>query len=1134
MFKWAIREENRDKEYISSLINKKVNSEDSILHFHFLITRPIYLENTPTKEDKSKSNNTQSINKFVGFVALTIDLQEMISEFLPQVSSYATKEHTIILDDSGSVLFHTYHPKMIFGNIHQKDKACLKCHNSFNNIEKILVKKEGTTEYTINNELAHLASFNTLEFENIKWTVILSLHPKEITGFIETNLIITIILIGIVTLSLAGGFIIIYRSNRLKIIANEGAKRLREKQKLEDERDASALRFLQLVETSPDAIVVHCDGKIVFANSSTLVLAGVSNVNDILGKPAIDFVHPDDRDKAKKRITEVLISGKPAQTVEERFIRTDGTVIEVEVTAVATTHIDKPAVQVVIHDISERKRAELERQVIYEITHGITSTANLDELLKLIHSSLKNIMYADNCFVALYDEQTKLFSFPYWVDKFDPIPEPLEMNKSCSAYVLRSGKPLLFTQILFDQLLEKNEVELVGTNSPSWVGVPLITPQKTIGVLVLQHYEEENVYSERDVKILDSIGSQVAIVIERKQAEEELRESEERYRELVEGSPDAIAIYAEGKILFVNSASVSLMRAESAEALIGMSVIQFVSPDYREFVAKRMMEAMKSEKALPIAEEKFLRFDGSEVDVEVKAIPVIFKKKQAVQIIVRDITERKLAEKALTESETRYKLLFEKNPQPMWVYDPETLRFLTVNESAVSKYGYTKEEFLSMTLKDIRPSEEIPRLLNYVSELKNQVLTSRAWRHKLKDGNMIFVEIQSNSIEYDGKPARIVLANDITERLISENEIISQKNRFSQLFENSPLAISLLDSDDKIVNINESFSTLFGFNLEEIKGKCINDLIVLPEYSDEAKNYSEQLRAGNQVNKESYRKKKDGSLVYVQIVGIPVIENEKIASIFGLYVDLTERKEAEDQIALAKELAELSDRMKSEFLAQMSHEIRTPLNGIVGSVGCLTYTLSETDPETQTLFDNINSASRRIIRTVDLILNMSEVQASSYQPYFVEVDLNSEILMKLYNEHQLMANQKELEFLFKWEEKESKVFVDEYSIVQIFSNLIDNAIKFTPKGKVEIFLGRNNNGNIIVEVKDTGVGISKKFFPRLFESFSQEEQGYSRAYEGNGLGLALVKRYCDINNVTIEVESQKNVGSTFRIIFAKK
>jgi signal transduction histidine kinase len=131
-------------------------------------------------------------------------------------------------------------------------------------------------------------------------------------------------------------------------------------------------------------------------------------------------------------------------------------------------------------------------------------------------------VYAENCFVALFDSKTKLFSFPYFVDKIDQTPPPISMAKSCSSYVFKTVKPLVLTQAIFDSLVEAGEMELIGTNSPSWIGIPLQTPSKVIGVLVLQHYEKENVYSENDVNFLVSIGSQIAMAIERKKAEEEI------------------------------------------------------------------------------------------------------------------------------------------------------------------------------------------------------------------------------------------------------------------------------------------------------------------------------------------------------------------------------------------------------------------------------------------------------------------------------------------------------------------------------------------------------------------------------------------------------------------------------------
>ncbi len=185
---------------------------------------------------------------------------------------------------------------------------------------------------------------------------------------------------------------------------------------------------------------------------------------------------------------------------------------------------------VVAHEnISARKRAEAERQVIAEIVEGVITARDLDELLALAHSSIGKVLYAENCFVGLHEQTTDLIHFPLWVDKLDPVPAPLPVGngRSRSSYVLRTGKPLLLDDALTAELTRSGELQLVGSDAPSWLGVPLRTPSQTIGVLVVQHYSEEGVYGQRDLEFLASVGDQVALAIERKSAADLLKRSEQ-------------------------------------------------------------------------------------------------------------------------------------------------------------------------------------------------------------------------------------------------------------------------------------------------------------------------------------------------------------------------------------------------------------------------------------------------------------------------------------------------------------------------------------------------------------------------------------------------------------------------------
>jgi PAS domain S-box-containing protein len=350
-FQWAKKKENKGKQFVSSLIQKTYDITVPLPYFRFLLVVPVYQKVTGAYHTKQQ-------DKFVGIVTSTIDLKEIVSDFLPLVTDSTYQEHAFILDRNGTLLLHSKHPEMVLKNFHIQDKTCSKCHVSFDHDKTIFSGKEGTTEYSLINMPKELASFSTMEFNNISWKIVVSIPYEKVSGFITINLYMTLVLIGAIALTLIVGLSLIYRSNRLKIRAEEETKQLNEKQKLTDERDVSAFQFLQLVESSPDAIFVLCEGKIVFVNSSAVKLLGVSNVRDLIGKPELYFVHPDYYDTVKKRMIEVLKTGQPSLRTEERFLCADGNIINVEVTAVATTHLNKPAVQVIAHDITARKQAE--------------------------------------------------------------------------------------------------------------------------------------------------------------------------------------------------------------------------------------------------------------------------------------------------------------------------------------------------------------------------------------------------------------------------------------------------------------------------------------------------------------------------------------------------------------------------------------------------------------------------------------------------------------------------------------------------------------------------------------------------------------------------------------------------------
>ena len=250
--------------------------------------------------------------------------------------------------------------------------------------------------------------------------------------------------------------------------------------------------------------------------------------------------------------------------------------------------------------------------------------------------------------------------------------------------------------------------------------------------------------------------------------------------------------------------------------------------------------------------------------------------------------------------------------------------------------------------------------------------------------------------------------------------------------------------------------------------------------------------------------------------------------------DVTERHRAEQDLRAELERARESDRLKSAFLANMSHEIRTPLNIILGYNSMIAdHFHEEGDASQQPLFEAIQRASRRLMNTVHGILDISRIEVGAFEIHPVSIR-PAEHIQRILAEFEDAAHEKELTLSCEIEEADAIVLFDEHCFRRALENLVDNAIKFTARGGIAIRLARGADRILTLEVRDTGIGIDAEYIPRLFQPFSQEEYGYTRRFEGSGLGLALVKSYVEFNGAEISVQSRKGEGSTFRIRFLRE
>ncbi|MDP2036795.1 MAG: HAMP domain-containing sensor histidine kinase, partial [Ignavibacteria bacterium] len=252
----------------------------------------------------------------------------------------------------------------------------------------------------------------------------------------------------------------------------------------------------------------------------------------------------------------------------------------------------------------------------------------------------------------------------------------------------------------------------------------------------------------------------------------------------------------------------------------------------------------------------------------------------------------------------------------------------------------------------------------------------------------------------------------------------------------------------------------------------------------------------------------------------------------GIVEDITERKLTELANSEAHNNRIKTELLKTEFLATISHEIRTPLNVILNFTQMLRGEDATTIVnEKNEAIDIIFTEGERIKRTIDLILELSQLQSDTYEYAFTELDLLEDVLNPVFKIYEPKAAKKNLHFNVTRLLTNARVTVDKQSVIQIFTQLLDNAVKFTSSGRIDTSIYQNIIGQICVEVADSGKGIREEYIPHLFSLFSQEENSYSRTFEGIGVGLAIIKKHCSKNNIRVDVDSKNNVGTKFIITF---
>jgi PAS domain S-box-containing protein len=821
---------------------------------------------------------------------------------------------------------------------------------------------------------------------------------------------------------------------------------------------------------------------------------------------------------------------------------------------------------------AERRRAN-ELEALHTTMANVTAELELPTLLQTIVERATVLLEATGGELGLYEEASREIQIvvSHNVGK-GYVGTRHAIGEGVMGYVAESGEPLIIEDF---HMWEGRAPQYDNLLLRASMAAPLKVGHRLVGVITINTSDPSRQFGPADLHLLESFAKQAAIAIEnarlydqaqgeindriraetelRKVQEhledlveartEELKESEERYRTLFAGIP--IGLYRttpDGQIVDGNLTLFQMLGYPSRETGLDVNTASlYVNPGDRA----RWQSLMEQEGIVRDFDVQLRRHDN--VVIWVSDTARAFKDNQGQVLYyegsMEDITERKRAEAELRKyqehleelveehtaelriSEERYRSLFDGIPMGLYRTTPSG-RVLDANLAAWQMLGYSsREEALKVGIRtiDVYTVPEERARWQQLMEQEGIVRDFEVQLHR-SDGTVIWVsdtarvvkDDQGQVLYYDGS------LEDITERKRFEREIRRQKEYFEALFINSPAAVATTDLATSVVSWNPMAEKLFGYTQEEAIGQYLDGLVSREhDLQEEAIDYTHQLHTTGRVQATTKCTRKDGSLVDVEVLAVPVVVAEKRVGFIIIFHDISELQKA-------RRAAEAANKAKSTFLANMSHELRTPLNAIIGFTRLVKRYSQDLLPQKQlNNLDKVLTSADHLLGLINTILDLAKIEAGRVDVQPANFNLDPLIDVCLQTVQPSITN-KNLSLVKNIETELPPLFTDRDKLRQILINLLSNAIKFTESGTISV-IARLQGEDISIAVVDTGIGIAESSLGQIFEAFHQVDGSTTRQYSGTGLGLSISRHLARLMGGDVSVESTVGLGTTCTI-----